>query len=72
MSTYLPGLLRLKQEGAQGGAPPLFKRVPSAYVDSESPLSWGFIVFLFKPKNTASFLLYFSTTLFFSNLSLNL
>ena len=47
-------------------------RAPAAYVNRESPLSWGFIGFLCKPRNISLFLasIFLSATFFFY-LSLN-
>ena len=47
--------------------------MPAAYVNGASPLSWGFIDFLCKPRNISLFLasIFLSAT-FFLYLSLNL
>ena len=55
MSTYLPWLLRPKLEGAQGGASPLFKWAPVAYVGGANSLSRSFIGFPREPSYSASF-----------------
>ena len=49
------------------------RRVPTAYVNRASPLSWGFIGYLCKPRNISLFLssIFLSAT-FFLYLSLNL
>ena len=49
------------------------RRSPTAYVNRASPLSWGFIDFLCKPRNISLFLasIFLSAT-FFLYLSLNL
>ena len=61
MSTYLPWLLRPTWEREpKAGHPPLFKRVPVAYVDGAISLSWNFIGFPRKPSYSASLLHLFS------------
>ena len=44
-------------------------RAPAAYVNGASPLSWGFIGFLCKPRNISLFLSIFLTAAFFLYLS---
>ena len=74
MFTYLPGLLKTwTGRCSVSSLPQETGRAPAAYVNGASPLSWGFIGYLCKPRNISLFLssIFLSAT-FFLYLSLYL
>ena len=65
-SLFCPGFWDPREREPKAGHPLLLKRVPVAYVNRASLLSWDFISFLCKPRNISLFLSSIFLTVFLS------